>query len=96
VNREIVYEARPACALSNRAGKALRTGSIAAALFLSVRTDLTFCGLVGAAGLHEACRSVRAVTPSHQIAEALGSLPFNEVCVAREPSRAALLSALGD
>ncbi|AWN35115.1 uroporphyrinogen-III synthase [Methylobacterium radiodurans] len=95
VRREIVYEARQARVLPEAATRAIMTGELAAALFLSVRTARAFSSLVRAARLEAACRPLTAVVLSQPIGDALRPLDFGALRVARTPDRPALLTILG-
>ena len=55
VERRVLYEARPAAALSPAAVDSLRAGAIDFALFFSPRTAAIFARLAGIAGVAECC-----------------------------------------
>jgi uroporphyrinogen-III synthase len=94
VERAVLYEARPAAALSDAARQALSAGTIAFALFFSPRTAAIFVGLAAAAGLTEACREITALSISRTADAVLAELPWRLRRVARRPDQMALLELL--
>ena len=96
VDRLVLYEARPATALSAATAQALAAGSIDFALFFSPRTAAIFARLAAAAGLVAAMRKLTAVSLSAAAAAALGDLPFRCRLVAARPDQPSLLAALDD
>ena len=64
VERRILYEARPASALSPAAVGALRDGEIDLALFFSPRTAAIFARLAGIARVAECCATITALSIS--------------------------------
>lgn len=95
VERLVLYEARPAAALSAAARQAMAAGRVAAVLFFSPRTARTFVRLATAAGVAPACGTVSALCLSPAVAQVIGAVPWRDVRVAVRPNRAALLALLG-
>lgn len=81
-----VYEAVPAAELSFSLRQALERGEISAALFFSSRTGQTFLAGVARAALSQACRAIKAVAISRQVAHILEPLPWRKLVVACAPS----------
>jgi uroporphyrinogen-III synthase len=96
VERMVLYEARPAAALSAAASDALAAGSIDFALFFSPRTAAIFAALAAAAGLGQACSNSAAVSISPAADAALGTMPWAQRRVADRPNQDALLARLDD
>lgn len=94
VRRVVLYDARPAEALSAPLLAALDAEALDLALFFSPRTAATFAGLVAAAERGEACRAIDAYGLSDAVAEQLAILPWRRVRVARTPDQAALLAVI--
>lgn len=94
VRRLVLYEARPAEAISAETAEALRAGALQLALFFSPRTAATFARLANAAGLAGATAGMGAYALSPAVAEQLAALPWAAVRVAAAPTQAALLAAL--
>jgi uroporphyrinogen-III synthase len=94
VERVVLYEARPATALSCRAQNALAAGAVDVALFFSPRTAAIFARLATDAGIGELCGNVAALSISHAADAALDQLPWRLRRVAERPNQAALLDAL--
>jgi len=94
VRRMVLYEARPAEALSDRLIGELRADSLDLALFFSPRTARTFARLAEAAGLGPCCRRLAAFALSPAVAGELAALPWRAVIAAAAPTQAALLAAL--
>lgn len=95
VRRVICYEAQRVPALPTAAVSALKSGTLTAAMFLSVRTAHVFVSLVQAARLEHTCCAIQAITLSRSIMQALTPLRFAATKVARQPSRKSLLDTLG-
>lgn len=95
VERMIAYEARPADVLPAAAAQALRAGNVDAALFYSPRTARIFVDLVRQAGLEHTLIEVTAAALSDAVAATLQSLCWRRIVIAKEPTEAALLSAIG-
>jgi uroporphyrinogen-III synthase len=96
VERLILYEARPATALSAATRTALAARRIDAALFFSPRTAAIFAQLAAAASLTEALPAVAAVSISAATDAALAPLDFAVRRIAERPDQASLLAALAD
>ena len=92
--RRVLYEARPAAALSSAAIDCLRAGAIAFALFFSPRTAAIFARLAGVAGVDECCARVTALSISGAAGAALAGLPWHDRRIAERPNQPALLDAL--
>jgi len=90
----VLYESRPAAALSPAAVLALRSGAIAFALFFSPRTAAIFAELAGAARVVESCGAITAISISRAADAALANLPWRDRCVAERPNQSAALDAL--
>ena len=97
VRRDVLYDARPAPALSPETRRALACGGVDAVLLFSPRTARALAALLVTAGLGAACRTVTAVCLSVAVADAVGSgdsLPWRAVRVAERPDQEALLAVL--
>ena len=92
VRREVLYEARPATALSGAAVTALSQGAVDAVLLFSPRTAKAFVRLTGEAGLRAALGRVEALCLSPAVGQAARAVAWREVCVADRPNQAALLA----
>jgi len=95
VRREMLYEARPATALSPALLQHLKARGIDLVLFFSPRTARTFVSLVRDAGLDASLDRAIAICLSHAVAAALSGLPLRAVRVAARPELAALLAEIG-
>ena len=94
VERTVLYEARPAQALSAPTARALAAGTIDFALFFSPRTAAIFGRLVRQEDLAEAMRFLTTVSISAAADAALESLPFRDRHIAERPDQPHLLAAL--
>jgi uroporphyrinogen-III synthase len=94
VERRILYEARPATALSATAVGALRSGAIAFALFFSPRTAAVFARLAASAGVADRCGEITAISISPAADAALAGLGWLDRRIARRPNQPALLEEL--
>lgn len=94
VERRVLYEARPAAALSPATAQALRSSTIDFALFFSPRTAALFARLAAVAGAAESCRAIAALSISRAADAALGDLRWRDRCIAERPNQPALLDAL--
>jgi uroporphyrinogen-III synthase len=94
VERAVLYEARPAEALTPATAQAIDGGGIDLALFFSPRTAEIFVRLVEAAGVAGGLASTAAVSISRAADAALGNLPLRERAVAAAPTQAALLGLI--
>ena len=94
VDRAILYEARPATALSPETLRALGQGEIGYALFYSPRTAAVFVRLVGAAGAAACCAGIAAVAISPAAAAPLAELPWGERRTAARPDQDSMVAAI--
>jgi len=94
VERIVLYEARPAAALSAATARALASGLIDFALFFSPRTAAAFIGLADKAGVTRALEHTAALSISAAADAALGGARFGERRIAAAPNQPALLAAL--
>ena len=94
IDRTVLYETRPAAALSPMAAHAMRSGAIDFALFFSPRTAAVFVRLAGIARVAECCGSITAVSISPAADASLADLPWHDRRVAERPNQPALLDAL--
>ena len=94
VERRVLYEARPAAALSRAAIDALRNGAIDFAIFFSPRTAASFAKLAAIAGVVECCGRIAVLSISAAADAALADLPWLARHVAERPNQAALLNLL--
>lgn len=93
VHRRAVYAARPAARMPPAATRALRDGSLAAALFLSAETARAFVRLLPPP-LHPALAAVDALAIGQPAADALCVLPWRRVRVSAKPTQDSLLALL--
>jgi uroporphyrinogen-III synthase len=94
VLRVVLYDARPAEALSPESTRAINEGSIDAVTLFSPRTAAAFASLMEAAGLASACWQIAALCLSPAVASEIAGLTWRRVVVAARPEQAALLAAL--
>lgn len=94
VLRVVLYDARPAVALSPESTRAINEGVIDVVSLFSPRTAATFASLTEAAGLVPACARMAALCLSPNVAAAVADLGWRRVAVAERPDQAALLRAL--
>jgi uroporphyrinogen-III synthase len=94
VERRVLYEARPATALSAATRAALAAREIDIALFFSPRTAAIFAQLAVAAGVTEALAGVAAVSISAAADAALAPLDFAVRRIAARPDQPSLVAAL--
>jgi len=94
VLRVVLYDARPAAALSAACVDALTAGTVDAVALFSPRTAASFAGLVSAAGLAPACRGVTALCLSEAVAAQVAGLAWRAVAIAERPDLGALLAQL--
>lgn len=95
VRRTVLYDARPATALTPATVQRLRRREIDLVLFFSPRTARAFVSLVRGAGLDASLDRATAICLSHAVAAALDGIPFGGVKVAARPEMQALLAAVG-
>jgi uroporphyrinogen-III synthase len=96
VVRAVLYDARPATALSEETRQALSCGGIDLALFFSPRTAAIFVDLTIAAGPGpcRGCAGAVAVSISQAADRALAALDWRARAIADAPNQAALLAAV--
>jgi uroporphyrinogen-III synthase len=94
VERRVLYEAKPAAALTPAVIDALGGGSLDFALFFSPRTAAIFVGLTGIAGVAEYCGSIVSLSISPAADAALAQISWLDRRVAERPNQRALLDAL--
>jgi uroporphyrinogen-III synthase len=96
VLRAVLYDARPAGALSPESTRAINAGSLDAVTLFSPRTATAFASLIAAAGLAPACGRIAALCLSPAVAAQIGGLAWRAVIVAAQPDQAALLDVVDD
>lgn len=96
VERAVLYDARPADALTGAATDAIGDGKIDLALFFSPRTAAIFARLVMAADIADGLAATRALSISAAADAALGELPFRQRLIAEAPTQAALLTLVDE
>ncbi|HVB68349.1 MAG TPA: uroporphyrinogen-III synthase [Acetobacteraceae bacterium] len=94
VHRRVLYAAEPAAELPVEAVAALRSGTVAAALFFSAETSRAFVRLAVAAGLADAVGAVRACAIGAPAVVALRTLRWREIRQASRPTQDAMLALL--
>ncbi|WP_193366878.1 uroporphyrinogen-III synthase [Pelagibius marinus] len=94
VLRAVLYDARPAAALSAACTSSLNDGLIDVVTFFSPRTAAAFVSLVEAADLSHTCRAVTALCLSEAVAARISGLSWSRTVVAERPEQDALLAAL--
>ena len=94
VRTAILYDVVAAAALPEPAARAMREGSLDAAMFFSPRSARVFKDCTLKAALATACARLLAVCISQAAAEALSPLSFAEVRVAAAPNQAGMLACL--
>jgi uroporphyrinogen-III synthase len=96
VEPAVLYDARPALALSAAATRALAEGAIDFALFFSPRTSAIFAGLARAAGVAQQCGTAIALSISAAADKPLDAMPWRRRLVAKRPDQPTLLDLLDD
>ncbi len=94
VIRRSVYARTAVRRLPFAALRALRSGSLRAALFFSADSASGFIALIEAAALHETVANADAVAISQPAAVALERLPWRRILVAARPNQDAMLALL--
>ena len=94
VRRAVLYEARPAVALSGPAVAALAGGAIDAVLLFSPRTAKSFVRLAKKAAVAAALERLRALCLSAAVARDAGAATWREIAVAARPDQEALLALI--
>jgi uroporphyrinogen-III synthase len=92
VRRAVLYEARPATALSDTAMAAIAQGDIDSVLLFSPRTAESFVRLSRQASL--ALDGLRALCLSPAVADQAEATPWGEIAVAARPDQDALLALI--
>jgi uroporphyrinogen-III synthase len=92
VRRTILYEAKPATALSTEALAAIKAKHIDCVVFYSPRTAATFFTLAVAADIAPLCANLTALCLSQAVADKIAELPWKSVHVAEKPEQSALLA----
>ena len=95
VERLQLYDAEPAQELGEAARAEIAAGRIDWVLVFSPRTAAAFASVVERAGLAEAARTMTLVALSDAVAKA-AALPFRDIAVAADPTRAAVLAMVDD
>lgn len=96
VQRYIVYEADKVKEFPPAAAAALRTGTVAAALFLSARTGEAFAQALAAAGLTDAVKPIKSLCISDSVLQSVRHLPWRGVAVADAPRIENIIALLDD
>jgi len=96
VERVVLYDGRPATALSPPTIRALRQGDIDVALFFSPRTSAAFARLAAAAGVAACCADTVALAISTAADAPLAALPWAERRIAARPDQRSLLATLDE
>jgi uroporphyrinogen-III synthase len=96
VRREILYDARPAQALSAATVTDLAAQALSFVLFFSPRTARSFVSLARGAGLAEPCRTVVALCLSGAVAAEAGQAPWKDIRTATRPEQDSMLDLLPD
>jgi uroporphyrinogen-III synthase len=92
VRRSILYEAKPATALSAEALAAIKEQRVDCVLFYSPRTAATFVSLAVAAEIAPLCANLTALCLSRAVADKIAELPWKSVQIAEKPEQASLLA----
>ncbi len=95
VRRETLYRAVPVASFPLQVAENLSKSSYNGVLFFSPRTASGFATLA-APGFAAALSQAAAFCLSAAVAERLAGLPWRRLCIAAEPSEAALLAALDE
>jgi uroporphyrinogen-III synthase len=94
VERAVLYEARPAAALTSATARLIEAGKIDVALFFSPRTAAIFTRLAVEAEIAAGLAAAVAISISRAADAALAGLPFRDRLVAAHPTQTALLAAM--
>jgi uroporphyrinogen-III synthase len=92
--RLVLYAAHTAERLPATAERALRDGSVDGVILYSPRTAKTFVGLVGKAGLADACRRLTVFCLSTAVATEANALSWRKTVVAQRPDEEAMIAAV--
>ena len=94
VDREMLYKAVPATALTASTSALIAQARLAMALFFSPRTAAVFAALVRAHELQATCAAIRAVFISPAAAHAARALPWHGTWCAARPDMAGFMAAV--
>lgn len=94
VRTVVLYDVVAATALPDTASRALKEGSLDAALFFSPRSARVFKDCTVKAGLAAACTRLLVGCISQTASDALSPLSFAEIKVAAAPNQAGMLACL--
>ena len=94
IEREVVYDARPASSLSTEVVQNIQAGLIDFALFYSPRSATTFIELARADGLVSALQGVTAIAISPAVAEALEPGGWKAVVAAPKAQESEMIAVL--
>jgi len=89
--RCVLYEARTADGLSDKALALLKAGAIDGVLLYSPRTAATFSLLVEKAGLYDALLTMTAFCLSSAVAGKIGEIAWKDIIVADAPDEVSLV-----
>ncbi len=92
--REVLYQARPAAALSAEAVRDLEEGTLDGVVFFSPRTAAAFAGLVREGGLEGTVGLLAAFCLSPAVAGEAEALSWGRVVIAGKPEQDALVQAI--
>jgi uroporphyrinogen-III synthase len=92
VRRSVLYEAKPATALSAEALAAIKDQHVNCVLFYSPRTAATFVSLAVAAEIAPLCANLTALCLSQAVADKIAELPWKSIQIAEKPEQASLLA----
>jgi uroporphyrinogen-III synthase len=96
VDRQVLYAAHPASALSESTIRLLYAGTIDAILFFSPRTVKSFVKLAGKSGLEDRLSGVVALCLSEAVADVARTVPWSGIRVAGTPDQDALIDLLDE
>lgn len=94
VDRQVLYAAHAATALSESTIRLLYAGTIAAILFFSPRTAKSFVNLAGKSGLEHRLGGAVALCLSEAVADEARTVRWRGIRVARTPDQDALIDLL--
>ncbi|MCP5363643.1 MAG: uroporphyrinogen-III synthase [Hyphomicrobiales bacterium] len=92
--RCVLYEARTATVLPERAAEAIRAQTVDGVLLYSPRTARTFCRLVQSSGLTSYCEKLIVFCLSDAVAGHLSSLSWSRVLVTERADQSAMIDAV--
>lgn len=94
IERRIVYRAAKAQVLSDALVTILEEGTLAAALFFSVRTAEAFAELLEKHDCTQSVKTTKALCIADSVVESVRHLPWQDVQAAQRPNRQALVTLL--